>query len=553
MGNSIYRPDPDSPWSYVVLVCSMLNHFVLYGTGMSFSVFFKALIDSFQSSRATTAWFNSIQSGVFNFSGPIVSLLLKRYNWRVLLISGGLLNGLGLSLSFFANSIYFLNISIGFLVGFGYGCMHVSSVVALGAYFTRPAERSFAQGMNLAGGGLGTLVMPLISYKLIAKYGFRGAFLIIGALMFQTIVFSCLILPFTARSLHSINKPKSPSRKKFLRNADDMTEPKVLDGIKSGTNGTNIVKIAPPELNSITDEATQANIDESDLEDIDKDQVVDLGDTNSIINLSIPFPTLRSPRLLLYMAQSAFWTASVFIVVHLLFDFLITDRHLRPQVRAAFLFTILMTSMFVGNITGALLDTCFMFCKKGKGGKERISSSICSSNTFNSLSKRSTELQRPNLTKSWIFIVCTLIHGAIATPLFLATRRYDLLCITAVAFGIPCGIKLALVPTICVDLFGLAHLSHVYGYSMMASGVGILISPPLGGYLVDKTKSYHVTFALSAILSVISAIFFTILLIIASNQRSVRYFKVSIVPNDDENFKVQRSYNDGISRQRLYL
>ncbi|XP_065313643.1 monocarboxylate transporter 14-like isoform X2 [Gordionus sp. m RMFG-2023] len=543
-----YRADPDSSWSYVVLICAMINHFILFGIGMSFSVFFRVLMEYFHSTRATTAWFNSIQSGVFYFSGPIVSLLLKRYDWRVLIVAGGIINGLGLSLSFFANSIYFLYITIGLLVGFGYGCMHVPAVVAVGAYFTRPAQRSFAQGVSLAGGSLGTLIMPPIVYKLIVKYGFKGAFLILGALMFQTTVFGCLFLPFSSRDFSNnkiVKAPKPPSRKKFLWIAPtksydkigtrDVKELKTLNGISSEANGTDITIVPKGVSNTIVEEMKPSSLDVTDGQGEVKD------DHTGTISPSTLSPTWRSPRFLLFVAQSACWTASVFIVMHLLFDFLLADRGIRPPLRAAFLFTIIMTSAMAGNISAALLDAFLMFRNRKKEQDGRNSSDTF--DPLRSLSKPSAEMNEviqphyPYL-KSWLFIACTLAHGAIATPLFIATRRYELLCVIAVVFGFPYGIKLALGPTVCVDLFGLENLPHVYGYTMMASGVGILLSPPFGGYLVDITKSYHMTFGLSAILSIISAILYTILLLTEQPQRtSVKYQRVSMEPNDAVNRK----------------
>ena len=65
-------------------------------------------------------------------------------------------------------------------VGLGVGCAYVPAIGAVQRWFVR--RRGFASGLAVSGIGVGTLVMPPLATLLIETFGWRGAYLALGAL-----------------------------------------------------------------------------------------------------------------------------------------------------------------------------------------------------------------------------------------------------------------------------------------------------------------------------------------------------------------------------------
>ncbi|XP_045925476.1 monocarboxylate transporter 12-B [Micropterus dolomieu] len=80
------------------------------------------------------------------------------------------------------------------------------------------------------------------------------------------------------------------------------------------------------------------------------------------------------------------------------------------------------------------------------------------------------------------------------TPLL---RSFPLLVPFAVLYGYFDGAYVALIPVVTSDLVGAPYLSSALGVVYFLHAIPYLISPPIGGWLVDVTGSYTPTFFLS--------------------------------------------------------
>lgn len=97
-----------------------------------------------------------------------------------------------------------------------------------------------------------------------------------------------------------------------------------------------------------------------------------------------------------------------------------------------------------------------------------------------------------------LFKMATLIMGA-SYLLWLAATDYGWLLTFAVVLGLGYGVRIALMPVILIELFGLQNLGAVLGVFFTATGVSALLGPPLAGFIVDYSGSYRwaVGFALA--------------------------------------------------------
>jgi MFS family permease len=95
-----------------------------------------------------------------------------------------------------------------------------------------------------------------------------------------------------------------------------------------------------------------------------------------------------------------------------------------------------------------------------------------------------------------LFKVATLAMGA-SYLLWLTATDYGWLLVFAAVLGLGYGVRIALMPVILIELFGLQSLGAVLGVFFTATGVSALVGPPLAGFIVDNTGSYRWAAALA--------------------------------------------------------
>ena len=66
------------------------------------------------------------------FEGPIGSSLTNRFGCRITTIFGATIATIGFVLSVFAERLFVLYITIGFVVGIGFGLVYVPAIVSVG-------------------------------------------------------------------------------------------------------------------------------------------------------------------------------------------------------------------------------------------------------------------------------------------------------------------------------------------------------------------------------------------------------------------------------------
>lgn len=186
-------PPPDGGWGWMVVLGSFMIHIVTDGVTYSFGVFYDEFLGYFNEGKAATSWILSILVGVTLCSGPISSSFVNRWGCRPVTIAGALLAGICLVISMFAQSVVTLYITIGLGTGFGFGLIYLPAIVSVTMYFEK--KRSLATGIAVCGSGFGTFIFAPISNKLIVEYGWRGATLIIAALVFNCMLFGALFRP----------------------------------------------------------------------------------------------------------------------------------------------------------------------------------------------------------------------------------------------------------------------------------------------------------------------------------------------------------------------
>jgi MFS family permease len=168
----------EMPWVVVAAVWVTLA--IASGLYFSFPIFFVALLEEFGWSRGATAAAFSISSIVQGLLSPVVGMLVDRLGPRRVMLGGTFLLGGACILSSRISSLWSLYLVVGVLAAAGVCAVSwVPSGALIARWFT--ARRGGMMGLAFSGMGAGVLTMGPLAQWLIAVYGWRVAYVALGA------------------------------------------------------------------------------------------------------------------------------------------------------------------------------------------------------------------------------------------------------------------------------------------------------------------------------------------------------------------------------------
>ncbi|XP_029383977.1 monocarboxylate transporter 12-B [Echeneis naucrates] len=435
---------PDGGWGWVIVGCCFMVTVCTRAVTRCVSIFFVDFQLHFGADYATTAWIHSLVDCITMLCAPVGSLVGNHWSCRVSVVTGGLLSSCGLLLSSFTTSLELLYFSLGVLTGLGFALCYTPAIAMVGVYFRR--RRALAYGIAMSGSGIGTFVLAPAVQLLIELYSWRGALLILSAFVANLCVCGALLRPITLRGDDKEVEPNFGGEGKCGSTlSPDADRVEKLESGGSPLSCTVLPSSLPP--------------------------------SRQIQRMCLSYDSLCSKayRFLLLpdflgLAVSFLFLASgcslpfVYLVPYAL-SAGISHQH------AAFLMSILGIVNIVGNITfGWLTDHRCL---------------------------------KPHRLTCYIFSVAMEGISCLFMPLF---RSFPLLVPFAVLYGYFDGAYVALIPVVTSDVVGTMYLSSALGVVYFLHAIPYLISPPIGGWLVDVTGSYTATFFLSGTAMLLSAL-----------------------------------------------
>ncbi|MBS1829915.1 MAG: MFS transporter [Acidobacteria bacterium] len=168
-----------TPWG-VVLACSLGVAFSLGTLAVfSFSLFLKPLVAEFHWSRGEVSLAGTLINVAVSLMSPFVGRLADSYGSRAVTIGGHVLLAAGLCTLALLNGPLWQLYAVFLLIGiFGSGATPPPYSRVVAKWFT--TQRGLALGLVMAGGGLGTFVMPHIVHAVMDSHGWRGAYVALG-------------------------------------------------------------------------------------------------------------------------------------------------------------------------------------------------------------------------------------------------------------------------------------------------------------------------------------------------------------------------------------
>jgi MFS family permease len=168
-------------WMVVVAgigLCLSYGPVIVY----SFSVFIKPLTLELHSSRASISLAFTLANLVQSISSPLTGRLADRFGARRVILVSTVIFALLLIFSHLLPaklwSFYLFFCLLGFV---GSGPAPIPYVKVISRWFDR--HRGLALGLTMFGIGAGAILMPALAQKLIAMFGWRSTYLVIGSLV----------------------------------------------------------------------------------------------------------------------------------------------------------------------------------------------------------------------------------------------------------------------------------------------------------------------------------------------------------------------------------
>jgi MFS family permease len=179
-------------YGWVIVAVGIVVGCIGMGGLMSFGVFLQPMAESLGWSRAGISTGSTLAFLSMGVGGFFWGRLFDRYGVRVVVILGGLLQGLGLVAASQAQSLPVFLAAYGMVVGLAVGAFYVPLTAATASWFTR--HRSLAVSLVSAGLALGTTLVAPLARWLIVTHDWRFAMLSLGLMAWAVILPAALLL-----------------------------------------------------------------------------------------------------------------------------------------------------------------------------------------------------------------------------------------------------------------------------------------------------------------------------------------------------------------------
>jgi MFS family permease len=179
-------------YGWVIVAVGIVVSCIGMGGVMSFGVFLQPMADSLGWSRAGISTASTLAFLWMGVGGFLWGWLYDRYGARVVVLFGGLLQGVGLAAASQAQSLPVFLAVYGTAAGLAAGAVYVPLTAATASWFVR--HRSLAVSLVSAGLALGTTLVAPLARWLIVTHDWRFAMLTLGFIGWAVIVPAALLL-----------------------------------------------------------------------------------------------------------------------------------------------------------------------------------------------------------------------------------------------------------------------------------------------------------------------------------------------------------------------
>jgi MFS family permease len=198
-------------YGYNILAAGFIMQGICYGAMFTYGVFFKEFQTEFGWSRAMISGASSLAFLIGGAFGITAGRLNDKIGPKALSVVVSILFGLGYLLLSRLQTPWQLYLVYGLPVALGFGAFDVITLSTVSRWFVR--SRGMMSGLVKVGTGSGQALMPLFAAALIAAYGWRSAYIILGVVIIVLLVAAAQVMRHNPREIGLLpdNDPYEPS------------------------------------------------------------------------------------------------------------------------------------------------------------------------------------------------------------------------------------------------------------------------------------------------------------------------------------------------------
>jgi len=198
-------------YGYNILAAGFIMQGICYGAMFTYGVFFKEFQTEFGWSRAMISGASSLAFLIGGAFGIPAGRLNDKLGPKALSVVVSILFGLGYLLLSRLQTPWQLYLIYGLPVALGFGAFDVITLSTVSRWFVR--SRGMMSGVVKVGTGSGQVLMPLFAAALIAAYGWRSAYMILGVVIIVLLVAAAQVMRHNPREIGLLpdNDPHEPS------------------------------------------------------------------------------------------------------------------------------------------------------------------------------------------------------------------------------------------------------------------------------------------------------------------------------------------------------
>jgi MFS family permease len=173
-------------YGWVIVGVGIVVTCIGMGSMMSLGVYLQPMSQDMGWTRAGISFTAVLSFLAMGFGSFFWGSLSDRFGTRAVVLSGGLLLGLGLVTASHAAQLWQFQLLFGVMVGLAAGSFYAPLIATITRWFT--VNRSLAVALVSSGMGLGSLLVAPLSRWMITTYDWRTAMLVIGGIAWLVVI-----------------------------------------------------------------------------------------------------------------------------------------------------------------------------------------------------------------------------------------------------------------------------------------------------------------------------------------------------------------------------